>query len=717
MAPSTGLTILQVLSWLNYGGVESYVVRLSRALQARGHRLLVASCGGQLEPELAAAGIAHFRVDFTGGKSLSGAAALRRLMEREGVDLVNAHNWRAGMVSHLATRRAGVPYLLTIHGTRKAVNRFWVFYWSDLVAVVSEASRRNLVDDFGLPEGRVVTTMIGVDCARFRPAPPDPELEAELGLAPGAPRVVHVSRYSHSKAPVALALTEASARLARTAPELEIVLAGQGPEAAKVAAAAAEVNARAGRRLVHALPGRADIARVLNLGQVTVATASVALEAMACGKALVAAGKGGFLGTVTPENLPAAEATCFADHQAVEAISADRLAGDLEALLSDPERAAQLGRQLRTAVESRSDLGPLGAEVEGLYRRVLVDRGRVRRIAVFHLNQIGDLVFTLPALKALREGFPEARITSVVRPHLAGLLTHSGFVDEIVRRPGSGARAAVKLGLGLRRRRLDLAVALSQSASMAFCAWLSGAPHRIGYLDSDLPRMLNHRVQERGIPCPSKVLHLVRSLGLAPAQTEYVGLLRVSPEDEAAAARLLAEARLEGNGPLIALAPGESARRPYKSWSGAGFAAVAAALREEVGARLLVVGSGRDRPLGEEIGVGAGGGVANLAGLTTPSELAAVLARCDALLGIDSGPMHLAAAMGCPVVGLFGPTDPARTGPQGRGHKIIFHRQPCWPCMTPTCQDRPCMKAITVEEVLVAVRRVVGAPAAEEQRR
>ena len=148
----------------------------------------------------------------------------------------------------------------------------------------------------------------------------------------------------------------------------------------------------------------------------------------------------------------------------------------------------------------------------------------------------------------------------------------------------------------------------------------------------------------------------------------------------------------------VALAPGESGRHPYKSWSAAGFVTVAAALRAEWNAKILVVGSARDRLLGEEILAGFDARALNLAGRTTPSELAGVLARCDLLIGLDSGPLHLAAAMGRPVVGLFGPTDPARTGPQGPGHQIICHRESCWPCMTPTCQDRACMTRITPEE-------------------
>ena len=209
-------------------------------------------------------------------------------------------------------------------------------------------------------------------------------------------------------------------------------------------------------------------------------------------------------------------------------------------------------------------------------------------------------------------------------------------------------------------------------------------------------------MQERGIPCPSKVLHLIRCLGLQPAQESYVGLLRVSDADATGGRSCWPRCGLTGEGPLVAMAPGESTDTPYKSWHAEGFAGVASRLAADVGARLLVVGGEKDRTLGEQVLFGLGPQGANLAGRTTPAELAAVLARCALLIGIDSGPMHVAAAMGVPVVGLFGPTDPGRTGPQGEGHQIVFHQQHCWPCMTPTCQGRPCLAAITVEEVLAA---------------
>jgi glycosyltransferase involved in cell wall biosynthesis len=282
--------------------------------------VIVVSSGGQLTGELAASGIEHFQVDFTGARMLGGLWALRRLLEREQVDLVNAHNWRAGMVSYLACRRAGVPYVLTIHGTRSPAHRRGrkvrcpVFYWSKRVVVVSEASRRNLVEGFGLPEERVVRGMIGVDCEQFRPRREKALLEEELGLGRGAPRVAHVSRFSRGKARVARELIAAMEGLDKEVPGAELVLVGQGPEEGGVARAAEAMNRRLGRRAVFAFGGRGDVARVLSAAHVVVGTATVALEGMASGRPVVAAGKAGYFGVVRPENVERAEESCFGDH-------------------------------------------------------------------------------------------------------------------------------------------------------------------------------------------------------------------------------------------------------------------------------------------------------------------------------------------------------------------------------------------------------------------
>jgi ADP-heptose:LPS heptosyltransferase len=163
------------------------------------------------------------------------------------------------------------------------------------------------------------------------------------------------------------------------------------------------------------------------------------------------------------------------------------------------------------------------------------------------------------------------------------------------------------------------------------------------------------------------------------------------------------------NGPVVALVPGTSAA--HRVWPAERFAAAAAKLHHDLGARMVVLGGPGEVELAEGIVRDSGVPVLCTAGKTGFVELAAVLERCDVAISGDTGPMHLAAAVGKPVVALFGPANPERTGPYGPQHIIIQKPVPCGsqPCYGhPTCQDFACMKAIEVDEVVAAVARLVG---------
>jgi heptosyltransferase-1 len=716
---AAGLTILHVLPWLNYGGVETYVLKLASRQSRDGHRVLVASSGGLLEPQLAAAGISHLRVPLNGIHFLPAPARLCRAVAREQVDLVCAHNWTAGAVAYLVARRMGIAYCLTVHGVRSPFQRHFVYYWGRKVIAVSRESRDQLVREFGLPEQRVVESMIGVDTERFRPAPPSAPLRAELGLEADAPVVVHVSRLSHSKAGVALALIAAMPALSDRHPHAQALIAGDGPLAGRVRSAADAMNQRLARRAVIFAGPRADIAGLLNLGAVAVGTATVALECMACGKPLVAAGKAGFLGAVTPANMDDAEAVCFGDHPPSQRdarlapVTSDALAAAVQAVLDAPQQAREFGHAGRRAAVERFSLERMARSVEQVYRSILADPERVRAIAVFHLNQVGDLLFCLPALKALRKRFPSASITGVIRPHLMDLLRECPYVDRLLPRGRDSDPAQVRrLVAGLRAERPDLAVAFSHSPATTALARLVGAAERIGFADAGLPWLLTRRVQARGLPSPAKIMRLVACLGGDAADSSYVGLLRISAADREAARRLLAEAGVREGTPFVAMGPTASGGRSHKNWSVERFAAVADALAQ--GAQVVIVGAQEDAAYAARIIAAMQRAAVSLAGRTTTGCLAAVLERADLFVGIDSGPMHVAAAMGTPVVALFGPSDPRQTGPHGAGHAVVTKGFPCSPCKWP-CETRDCMAAIAVKDVLEAVQRVrAGVPGPAE---
>lgn len=340
---------------------------------------------------------------------------------------------------------------------------------------------------------------------------------------------------------------------------------------------------------------------------------------------------------------------------------------------------------------------------------IVRDPAAIRRIAIFHLNGVGDLLFSLPALQAIRQHFPHAHITSIIRPHLGALLAPTQLADEIISRPNRGRLVgAAKFLRKLRTSRFDLAVLMSQSASANVYAFLSGISTRVGFIDTIFPRLLSHPINLRGISSTAKLLHLAERLGACPQQREYVGMLVLTEEQQNGAKRLLREAGLADQPfAVLSFGQGPGARADYKAWSHDSFAAVGKSLLQK-NLVPVVVGTRAEVAEAELLAEKIGAGAVCLAGRTSLGELAAVIQQTALLIGIDSGPVHLAAALRVPVVGLYGPTDPEVTGPEGAGAIVIRKARPCAPCRKPTCEDRPCMSAITPEEVIRAAEKLIG---------
>jgi heptosyltransferase II len=340
---------------------------------------------------------------------------------------------------------------------------------------------------------------------------------------------------------------------------------------------------------------------------------------------------------------------------------------------------------------------------------IVVNPAAVGRIAVYHLNGVGDLVFSLPALLALRRLFPQAHITSILRPYLQDLLEPAGLVDRILPRPDRGARRETPGFLReLRREHFELALLFSQSLSANVYALLSGAPVRVGFIDTIFPQLLSHALNLRGITSPAKLLYLVEQLGAQPAKRDYVGLLKTSvPQQERVSALLREAGREKARLAVISFGEGSLRPYPYKVWAPEKHVAVGQYLSRQ-GLTPLVIGAkgeaGEAAALAEQIG----GEAFSLAGRTSLGELAELIGRAEIFLGIDSGPTHIAAAMGVPLVAIYGPTDPAVTGPQGSRQVILRKPRPCGPCVTPSCEGRPCLEEISAEEAIAAVEQLLG---------
>lgn len=334
-----------------------------------------------------------------------------------------------------------------------------------------------------------------------------------------------------------------------------------------------------------------------------------------------------------------------------------------------------------------------------------IDAQDVRRIQVFHLNHLGDMIFSLPLLASLRRQFPRARIVSIVRPPVLDLWQMAGLADDyLVRDKRGGWRRRLALLRAVRKREPQLTFVLSQALESCMLAWLSGAPRRVGFTHTKLGWLLTDRVPKDGPPSTANNLRLLSGLGVDPARKDYVGLLR-PPLGEV---RRM-DARLTGMGApshrrLIVLGPGASAKRSVKEWTDEGFAAVADHFSAQPDTSVAIVGTVPADPILQL----TRGSVLDFTCKTTMRELVALLDRADLFIGVDSGALHIAGATGTPIVGLYGPSSELITGPQGRTSVALTHPVPCHPCFKPTCSiGRPCLVLLRPREVIEAAEDVL----------
>ncbi len=325
------------------------------------------------------------------------------------------------------------------------------------------------------------------------------------------------------------------------------------------------------------------------------------------------------------------------------------------------------------------------------------------KIVCFHLNQVGDLIFSLPALQCLRDSFPDARITCVARPSAKEVLETTGIVDEVLSRRGGVSLSKYTLARRLASLRPDLAIVFSQSAECAALAYLSKAPTRIGFINTSAGVLLTQRVDFQHPPSTQNNLRLVKAAGCEISKRDYVGLLRPSAAQMERAGRLLASCGVESNDPVVALAPGTSGRRSVKEWTDEGFAAVGDHLIGS-GFRVVILGTEPVPDIVERCK-----DIIDLSGRTDLGQAIAILDRCKLLVAVDSGILHLCAAAGTPVIGLYGPSDPLTTGPQGSGHIVLTSRADCSPCFQTECdRARKCMVELKPEHVIAAAQSVLA---------
>jgi len=379
------------------------------------------------------------------------------------------------------------------------------------------------------------------------------------------------------------------------------------------------------------------------------------------------------------------------------------------------------------------------------------DHSPPRRILIRGVNWLGDAVLSTPALHRLRERFGEARITLLTHEKLAELWRYHPSIDEVItfpHRAGLWAVAArIRAGQAVADR-FDFALVFPNSPRSALEVWLARVPRRIGYarpprnwgLTQAVPRRPAHSPMHRrsvneinrlvepatGRPQPLprtfpscahqifEYLHLAAALGADPNPVPP-GLTVMPEEIEAVISKFGLGAVIRRGAPVFGLIPGAE-YGPAKCWPVERFAAAARELGQRTQCAWLMLGGRADTSVTAQVASALLGGkdlVQDLAGRTSLRELCALLKVCGVVLTNDTGPMHVAAALGTPVVVPFGSTSPELTGPGLPGdqrHRVLRAGAPCTPCFRRTCPiDFRCMTGISVASVVDAVLQVAPA--------
>jgi lipopolysaccharide heptosyltransferase II len=353
------------------------------------------------------------------------------------------------------------------------------------------------------------------------------------------------------------------------------------------------------------------------------------------------------------------------------------------------------------------------------------------RILVIRTDLMGDVILSLPGVHALHRAYPAAQIDMMVLPPNVGVIKHDPAIARIVtydpniwRRPNAflslaSYRAFLGLIRDLRAARYDLCLSLAGDWASVF-AFLSRARRRVGYRGEAYPFFMTDPVPGRRYRIHQHEVDYIAGLaraagGLIEDEQRVPGLI-VSDQ-----ARAEVQALLRANGvredDLLITAHAGATNGVAKRWPIPYWSALADRLITELGAKVILTGAASDAEITGAVAVRMRQTPLDFAGKTTIPQLAALLERCNLVISGDSGPLHMAGAVGTPVIAIHGPTDPALSGPVGKDATVLRLGIWCSPCYDASywavCRffNPVCMKAITPDQVLTAARACLGQPA------
>ena len=338
-----------------------------------------------------------------------------------------------------------------------------------------------------------------------------------------------------------------------------------------------------------------------------------------------------------------------------------------------------------------------------------------KRVLIVRLDRIGDVLLSTPVIKAVRDVCPDGYIAFMARRYTKDILEGNPYLDEVIVYDKTGRERGLVRNLSfirsLRRKKFDIALILHPTKRTHLLVSLAGIPETVGYnkkwgflLTTKIPHRKQHGLKHE----IDYTLDILRYTGLEPKdRTLY---MPVNSRSEKKIEELFKEEGMKKSDISIAINPGASC--VSKRWAPEKFAKVAKGLIEKYGAKVVVISGAQDKELGDKVSSLLGKNCINLSGKTDLADVASVLRHVKLFISNDSGPVHIACAVGTPVVAIFGRSDrglsPKRWGPTGERDTVLHKDAGCDDCLAHNCNKGfKCLEAVTVDEVLAAADKIL----------
>lgn len=696
------MNILQILPELNYGGVETGTVDLAKYLIKAHHKAVVVSAGGELVDKLKCLGAVHHCLAVNKKSLFSIARAsfeLVKIIRREDIQVVHARSRVPAWSAYFAARLANVPLVTTCHGyySRHTLSR--VMGWGKLVIVPSQIIGRRMIDDFAVPAERIRLIPRSVDAENFTFILPEEKSRTEFVIALIA-RITPIKGH--------LYFIKAIQRVYRSIPNIKVWIIGTAPKSKFHYKEDLEILVkRLGlAHIVEFLGQRNDIPQLFSKINLLVMASTtheafgrVVIEAQAAGVPVVATRVGGVVDIIEDgvDGL-----LCVPKDSAGMAEAIIRI-------LRDNELSSLLAKNGRLKVLSKFSLERMAKATLEVYQEAVGSK----RILVIKLSALGDLILSVPALKAIRKKYPSPhRITLLTGKAIAPVLSNCPYVDEVMvydfKESDKGIFKLFRLGRELRRKNFDTAIDLQNNRKSHILCALSLASLRCGYQNKKFSFLLNRKVKEdKFILGPLE--HQFRILNLLDIELKDKNIeLWPSKEDERYIDDFLNSEWLSGSQILVGAHLSSSQKWLTKRWP----LEYIAQMSEELALRDIRVALTGERIPQKELRVfnqlTKKSKPIIACGKTTINQLACLIKRCNVFISGDTAPLHIASGVGTPVIALFGPTDPRRHVSSEKDVLILKKGLECQPCYKPKCISIECMKQITVDEVKEAVLKLLN---------